>query len=349
MVLQYELSQEQKDKDKMKVCVLGSGSWGTALAQTLVDNNVNTIIWGKDELEVNDINQNHKISKYFGDEVHLNENVRATTDINCVADADIILLAVPSIAIESVCKMINPLLTKKVIVINVAKGFHPETHERLSIVIKRFMDEDKLQDVVSLIGPSHAEEVIIRLLTTVNAVCENEESAVLVQELFSNDVFRVYRNTDVIGAEIGVALKNVMAIASGCLFGINQGDNARAALMTRGLAEMSRFGIAQGGKPETYLGLTGVGDLIVTCTSQHSRNFQAGLQIGKDNSAERFLAENTKTVEGVRTAKVVYEEAQRQNIDMPITEEVYRVLYEGKKPSDAIRDLMSRDLKSEEV
>lgn len=333
----------------MKVCVLGSGSWGTALAQILVDNHVDTIIWGKDELEVKDINENHKISKYFGDEVVLNKDLVATTDVNCVCDADLVLLAVPSIAIESVCKMINPLLQKKVIVINVAKGFHPETHERLSVVIRRFMDEDKLQDVVSLIGPSHAEEVVVRLLTTVNAVCENDESAKIVQQLFSNDFFRVYRNTDVIGAEIGVALKNVMAIASGCLVGVNQGDNARAALMTRGLAEMSRFGIAQGAKPETYLGLTGVGDLIVTCTSHHSRNFQAGLQIGKDNSAEHFLAENAKTVEGVRTAKVVYEEAQRLHIDMPITDEVYRVLYEGKKPSDAIRDLMSRDLKSEEM
>ncbi|SJZ87789.1 NAD(P)H-dependent glycerol-3-phosphate dehydrogenase [Anaerorhabdus furcosa] len=332
----------------MKVCVLGSGSWGTALAQVLIDNHVDTIIWGKDENEVNDINLQHKNTKYFGDDVILNEKLIATTDINCVRDADLVLLAVPSIAIESVCKMINPLLEKQVIVINVAKGFHPETHERLSVVIKRFMDQSKLKDVVSLIGPSHAEEVIQRLLTTVNAVCENEESAILVQKLFSNDVFRVYRNTDVVGAEIGVALKNVMALASGVLSGLDQGDNARAALMTRGLAEMSRYGIAQGGRPETYLGLTGVGDLIVTCTSHHSRNFQAGYQIGKANSATDFLMNNHKTVEGVKAAKVVYEEAQKQGIEMPITEEVYKVLYEDKKPSEAIRDLMSRELKSEE-
>ncbi|MEG0177301.1 NAD(P)H-dependent glycerol-3-phosphate dehydrogenase [Anaerorhabdus sp.] len=333
----------------MKVCILGSGSWGTALAQILVDNNVDTIIWGKDESEVRDINEFHKNTKYFGDGVILSNKLNATTDINCVKDADIVLLAVPSIAIESVCKMINPLLEKQVIVINVAKGFHPETHERLSVVIKRFMDPSKLKDVVSLIGPSHAEEVVIGLLTTVNAVCENEDSAILVQKLFSNDVFRVYRNTDVIGAEIGVAVKNIMALASGVLSGLNQGDNARAALMTRGLAEMSRYGVAQGGKAETYLGLTGVGDLIVTCTSQHSRNFQAGFEIGKADSATEFLENNHKTVEGVRAAKVIYEEAKKQGIEMPITEEVYKVLYENKKPSTAISELMGRKLKSEEI
>lgn len=330
----------------MKVFILGSGSWGTALAQTLVDNQVDTIIWGKDEKEVQDINENHCNSKYFN-ELKISANVHATTDINCVRDADIVLLAIPTMAIESVCQSINPLLEKKVIVINVAKGFHPVTHERLSLVIKKSMDSTKLKDVVSLIGPSHAEEVIRRLLTSVNAVCENEESAMLVQNLFSNDYFRVYRSTDVVGAEIGVAIKNVMAIASGILSGLEQGDNARAALMTRGLAEISRYGVAQGGKPATYLGLTGVGDLIVTCTSVHSRNFQAGYQIGKENSAEAFWANNTKTVEGVKTAEVVYEESIRQNLSMPITEQVYLVLYKNKKPSDAIKELMGRELKPE--
>lgn len=330
----------------MKVCILGSGSWGTALAQTLIDNHVDTIIWGKDEKEVLDINENHKNSKYF-DDLKINEDVKATTDIRCVTDADICLLAVPTMAIESVCQMISPLLEKKVIVINVAKGFHPVTHERLSIVIKKAMNDDKLKDIVSLIGPSHAEEVIQRLLTSVNAVCENEESAILIQNLFSNDYFRVYRSTDVIGAEIGVAVKNVMAIASGILSGLNQGDNARAALMTRGLAEISRYGIAQGGRAETYLGLTGVGDLIVTCTSVHSRNFQAGYQIGKEDSSDTFWANNTKTVEGVKTAEVIYEESIKQGLSMPITEQVYQVLYKNKKPSDAIKALMGRDLKPE--
>ncbi len=330
----------------MKVCILGSGSWGTALGQVLTSNGVDVTIWGIDPEEVKDIQENHRNTKYFKD-VELDSNLKATGDIQCVADADVLLLAVPSKAIESICKQVSPVVKKKVLVINVAKGFHPDTHERLSVVIKNAMDSEKLKDVISLIGPSHAEEVVEGLLTSVNAVCENEESAILVQDLFSNDKFRVYRNTDVIGAEIGVALKNVLAIASGILSGLNQGDNARAALMTRGLAEMSRFGIAQGGKAETYLGLTGVGDLIVTCTSHHSRNFQAGYQIGKENSSEKFWEENTKTVEGAMAAKVVYEEAKKQGIDMPITTEVYRILYENKNPEQAIKELMTRDLKSE--
>ena len=217
----------------------------------------------------------------------------------------------------------------------------------MSEVIKKAVSKDKLKDVVSLIGPSHAEEVVIGLMTCVNAVCENDASAKVIQETFSNDAFRVSRNTDVIGAEIGVALKNVMAIASGILTGLGQGDNARAALMTRGLAEIARYGVAMGGKAETYLGLDGVGDLIVTCTSYHSRNFTAGLEIGKANSAEEFLKNNKRTVEGVRCAKVVYEEALKHGISMPITDQVYKVLFEGKKPSIALSELMSRELKAE--
>ncbi len=327
----------------MKVAILGSGSWGTALANVLVDNNVETLIWGISDNEINDINNNKKNQKYF--DVKLNENIKATNEIKNISDCDILLLAVPTNAIEDVCIQASKIVNKDVIVINVAKGFHPVTHERLSTVIEK--NFKKLKSVVSLIGPSHAEEVVVKLLTTVNAVSSDEESAKIVQELFSNSYFRVYTNTDVIGAEIGVAIKNVMAIASGILSGIGQGDNARAALMTRGLAEIARYGVFFGGKPETFLGLDGVGDLIVTCTSVHSRNFQAGLKIGKDNSALEFLKNNKYTVEGIKACKVVYEESIKNNIVMPITEQVYKILYEGKKPTDAVEDLMSRDLKSE--
>ncbi len=205
-----------------------------------------------------------------------------------------------------------------------------------------------LKDVVSLIGPSHAEEVVEGLLTVINAVCKNDESAKIVQETFSNSYFRVYRNTDVVGAEIGVALKNIIALASGVLSGLGQGDNARAALMTRGLAEIVRYGTHFGGNLETYLGLTGVGDLIVTCTSVHSRNFQAGYQIGKANDAKEFLKNNQKTVEGIRSAEIVYHVAKEKGISMPIVNEVYATLFENKKPSDAILDLMGRELKSED-
>ncbi len=330
----------------MKISVLGSGSWGTALAQTALDSGHQVVLWGKDQNEVRDINENHANSKYFPD-VKLNPLLKATGDLNEIRGSDVLLLAVPSLAIESVCESAAAVLERPAIVINVAKGFHPVTHERMSVVIRRCMPQEKLRDVVSLIGPSHAEEVVLRLLTSVNAVCENEAHAQLVQELFSNDYFRVYRNTDVIGAEIGVAVKNIMALASGILTGIGQGDNARAALMTRGLAEMARYGIAFGGRPETYLGLDGVGDLIVTCTSLHSRNFQAGLLIGQHDSAEIFWKTNTKTVEGVKTAQVVYEVAKEKGIPMPITEQVYAVLYEGKQPSLAAIELMARQLKSE--
>lgn len=329
----------------MKISILGSGSWGTALAQVLADNNANVLVWGLNIEEVNDINIYKKNSKYF--DTFLNENIKATTDFNEIEDSDIVLLAVPTSAIEDVCTKVNNIIKKKIIVINVAKGFHPTTHERISEVIKRVMDPNKLQAVVSLIGPSHAEEVILRLLTSVNAVSDNEEAAKLIQNIFSNNYFRVYTNYDVIGAEIGVAIKNIMAIASGILSGIGQGDNAKAALMTRGLAEMSRYAAYFGGKKETFLGLDGVGDLIVTCTSIHSRNFQAGFKIGKENDASNFMKNNKLTVEGIKACKVIYEEAKKHNISMPITEQVYKVLYEGKKPTDAIDILMSRELKEE--
>ena len=270
----------------MKIRILGTGSWGSALAQVLADNGHDVMMWGIDASEVNDIENNHHNSKYF--EAEINHDVHATEDISCVKDADVILIAVPVMALESVVKNIAPLLDHPVTFINVAKGFHPVTHERLSVVMEKIIPSSMRKAIVSLIGPSHAEEVILRMLTSVNAVSDNEEQAEMIQNLFSNNYFRVYRNTDVVGAEIGVALKNVMAIASGILEGIGQGDNARAALMTRGLAEMMRYGVAHGGKAETYLGLDGVGDLIVTCTSMHSRNFTAGLQIGKDGSAENF-------------------------------------------------------------
>lgn len=330
----------------MRVSVIGSGSWGTALAQVLADNNVDVNIYGQNESEVNDILLNHKNSRYFEDVV-INENIKATTNLNDIIYSDIILLAVPTGAVESVCENINKIINKKVIIINVAKGFHPVTHERMSEVIKRNIDEYKLKAVVSLIGPSHAEEVIIRLITVINAVSDNEEAATLVQELFSNNYFRVYRNYDVIGAEIGVAIKNIMAIASGMLTGIGQGDNARAALMTRGLAEMTRYAVYFGGKTETFLGLDGVGDLIVTCTSIHSRNYQAGYTIGKNNNAKEFMKTNKTTVEGIQACKVIHEEAIKHNISMPITEQVYKILYEYKDPKDAIESLMRRDLKEE--
>ncbi|HCT63158.1 MAG TPA: glycerol-3-phosphate dehydrogenase [Erysipelotrichaceae bacterium] len=332
----------------MKVAIIGSGSWGTALAQVLADNKQDVMVWGRNLDELVDIQVHHQNEKYFPG-IFIHESIQASMDIHALLDAEVFLLAIPSEAIEDVCVTLNDVLDHPVIIINVSKGFHPTTHQRLSVYIKEKIKPEILKDVVSLIGPSHAEEVIMRLPTTVNAVCENEESSIFIQELFSNSYFRVYRNTDVIGAEIGVAVKNIIALASGMIQGLGFGDNAKAALITRGLAEMTRYGVFYGAKPETFLGLTGVGDLVVTCMSVHSRNFQAGLTIGKNNSAKSFWENNTKTVEGVKAVKIVYEESIKHNIYMPITSAVYHIIYENQAPSDLAISLMQKELKSEEV
>lgn len=332
----------------MKVVVAGSGSWGCGLAQVLCDNHVDVMLYGNDPQEINDINENHRNSKYF-EHVELHPELKATTDLQVFQDADIVVFVVPTIAIESVCRQINPILTKKIIAVNASKGFHPVTNDRMSNVIRNSISKDHLSSVVSLVGPSHAEEVVIRMLTTISAVSLNQKDAETIQEIFSNEYLRVYRGDDEIGTETGVALKNAIAVASGVLYGLGYGDNTRAALITRGLAEMIRYGVAMGGKKETFMGLTGIGDLIVTCTSKHSRNFQAGYEIGTHNSAKYFWDNNTKTVEGVRTAKVVHDVAAQKGIDMPIINEIYKVLYEEKDPKESAKDLMLRDLKHEMI
>lgn len=330
----------------MKVVVIGSGSWGTGLAQVLCDNKVDVIMYGNCESEIKDINENHRNSKYF-ENVEIHPDLKATMDIDIVKEADIIVLSVPTIAVESVCRDIDKILDKKAIIVNTSKGFHPETFERMSTVIRKNVSDEHLSSVVSLIGPSHAEEVVIRMLTTICAVSLNEEDAKTVQALFSNDYLRIYTGVDEIGSEVGVAVKNAIAVASGVLYGLGYGDNTRAALITRGLMEMTRYGIAVGGQKETFMGLTGIGDLIVTCTSKHSRNFQAGYEIGKHNSAKYFWDNNTKTVEGIRTAKAVHETAMKMGIEMPIVNEIYQVLFMDKSPAESAKNLMMRELKSE--
>lgn len=328
----------------MKCAVIGTGSWGTALAQVLCDNQQDVILIGRESEEINDINLNHKNSKYFKD-ISINPNLKATADYAALKDVDVIVLSVPSIAIRSVCEQLQQYIFKPVILVNTAKGFDPQTQDRLSNVIRQCMPDELLKSVVSLIGPSHAEEVIIRMMTTISAVSLVEEDAMMIQKLFSNEYFRVYRGSDEVGSELGVAIKNTIALASGMLSGLGYGDNTRAALMTRGLKEMMRYGMAHGGKMETFMGLTGMGDLIVTCTSVHSRNFQAGYEIGKADSSKPFWEHNTKTVEGVRTTQVLYN--TKKDISMPIVDEIYKVLYEDKKPSESGRNLMLRELKPE--
>lgn len=332
----------------MKLAIIGSGAWGTALGQVLADNGHEPLIWGKNPAEVDDINQRHQNVKYLGEVVHVHAGVKASHDLETVLKGQkFIVLTVPSHAMRDVLNRIAPLLQRKVIVINGTKGFDPSTNKRMSELIRELIPSHLLRGIVSLIGPSHAEEVVVRHLTLVTATSKSKPLAQKVANLFSNKYFRVYIQRDEIGAEIGVGMKNAIAIASGIVEGLGLGDNARAALITRGLHEMVRFGTFFGGKTKTYLGLTGLGDLSVTCYSFHSRNFKAGLQIGKDDSAERFLKTNTMTVEGIRAAKTIYEMAKANNISIPIVEAVYRVLYEKRKPSDMVAEMMSRPLKAE--
>ena len=331
-----------------KVVVIGSGTWGTALAQVLADNNQDVLMYGNRQDQVDDINNNHKNTFYFGDEITLPEAIKATTNLKeALEDRDIILLSIPTAAYRSVLNEVVPLLKKPMVFINTAKGFDTEKDIRISELIRECVPEEYCKAIVSLIGPSHAEEVIVRDLTCICSVSLDHEVASEIAELFSNDYFRVYTNEDEVGSEIGVAMKNAIAIASGILEGLGFGDNARAALCTRGLAEIVRFGKHFGGKAGTYLGLTGLGDLIVTCYSFHSRNFTAGMQIGKDNGVEEFFRTNTKTVEGIRTIKVVYNMAQKEGIELPIIEALYRIVYEGFKPSEEIKVLMNRPIKGE--
>lgn len=331
----------------MKIFIIGSGSWGTALGQVCVDNNHEVLIYGRNPAIINEINNLHTNSKYFPN-VSLNNNLKATLDLNNIKDTDIIVLSVPSIAISDTCKEIQKYINKKTIIVNTAKGFEPNTNKRMSDAIREAFSIPNISSIVSLIGPSHAEEVVLRTLTTICAVSTNKEDAKTIQKVFSNEYFRVYTSSDEIGSEYGVAIKNSIALASGMLSGLGYGDNTKAALITRGLAEMIRFGTAMGANEKTFIGLTGVGDLIVTCTSVHSRNFEAGYQIGKADSSSIYWETNKKTVEGVRTTEVLYRLKNEMNIDMPIIDEIYKVLYEDKKPSDSAKDLMLRDLKAED-
>lgn len=332
----------------MKVCVLGTGTWATALAQLLCDNDNQVTMYGIEKEEVDDIELHHQNCKYFGPDILLPATLRATLDLEVAIDgAEMVVIGVPTHAVRSVLLEIKPYLKNKPYIVSVAKGFDPETGKRMSEVVREVLPSDIRQEVVSLIGPGHAEEVILRWLTCITSTSVDLKAAQKVQRVFSNDYFRVYTQTDEIGAEYGVALKNAIALASGMCEGIGLGDNARAALITRGLAEMVRFGTHFGGNLNTYLGLTGLGDLIVTCNSRHSRNFIAGEQIGKANSAVDFLKNNKKTVEGIRTAKVVYEMAKENDIDMPIIEAVYKILYEHALPKEVLSEMMKRGLKAE--
>ena len=332
----------------MKITILGSGSWGSALAQVLADNNHEVILYGNDQSQIDDINNFHQNKVFFGDDVYLNETIKATTNLaKALEGSEVIVISVPSSAVRSVLNEVKPLLSKKKYFVNTAKGIEKGSDLRMSEVINEVIPLSLRYPVVSIIGPSHAEEVILRQVTAVTATSSHNNSAEKIQHLFANEYFRVYTNDDEIGAELAVAMKNSIAIASGTLAGLGYGDNARAALITRGLHEMSKFGVILGAKQSTFLGLTGLGDLVVTCNSKHSRNFRAGYAIGKADDASEFLKANKTTVEGIYATEVIKEIADKLDVELPIIAAVYEVLFNNAKPSELINQLMTRPLKDE--
>ncbi|PEJ53759.1 MULTISPECIES: NAD(P)H-dependent glycerol-3-phosphate dehydrogenase [unclassified Bacillus (in: firmicutes)] len=325
-----------------KISVLGAGSWGTALAMVLSDNGHSVTLWGNNANQINEINDDHTNKKYLP-EIELPQSLKATVNLNeAINGAKYILLVVPTKAIREVCQKLNNELTEEVTIIHASKGIEPDTSKRVSEMISEEINPKLLKSVVVLSGPSHAEEVALRHPTTVTSASENMDEAEYVQDLFSNGYFRVYTNEDVIGVEIGGALKNIIALAAGITDGLGYGDNAKAALMTRGLAEIIRLGKTMGANTQTFAGLTGMGDLIVTCTSVHSRNWRAGNLLGKGQSLEEVLDNMGMIVEGVRTTKAAYQLAKQANVEMPIVNELYAVLFENKNPKLAVDALMSR-------
>lgn len=326
-----------------KVAFLGGGSFGIALAILLANKGNEVNIYAREDLVVNDINNNRRNDKYIKG-LCIPENVIAFTNIDeATKDADYIVLAVPSHVIRSVSSTLQGKIKEDVPVISIAKGIEQGTNLRLSQVI----EEELPNPVVILSGPSHAEEVAFGIPTTVVTTSRNMECAKDVQDLFMTKDFRVYTNEDLVGVEVGGAVKNIIALAAGVCDGIGYGDNSKAALMTRGMAEIVRIGMKLGGKPETFLGLTGMGDLIVTCTSEHSRNRRAGFLLGSGKTAKEAIQEVGMVVEGIKACKAFYELKEQLGVEMPITDVSYRVLFEGKDPKKAVIDLMEREKKAE--
>lgn len=326
-----------------KILVLGPGSWGTALSQVLNDNGHDVRIWGNNPQQISEINTKHTNTLYFKDVV-LDSKIVGYDDLAlALADVDAILFVVPTSVTRLVAKQVAQLLDHKVVVMHASKGLEQGTHERISTILEEEIPQELRSEIVVVSGPSHAEETIVRDLTLITAASKRLEDAKYVQTLFSNDYFRLYTNDDVIGVETAAALKNVIAVGAGALHGLGFGDNAKAAIITRGLAEITRLGVAMGANPMTYIGLSGVGDLIVTGTSIHSRNWRAGDALGRGEKIADIEANMGMVIEGVSTTKVAYELAQMLKIDMPIVNAIYHVIYEGAEIKDSIIQLMRRE------
>lgn len=324
------------------VAVIGAGSWATALAILLAKKGLQVSMWARDEAQVAELNQNRENRRYLPD-IKFPVNLSVSADLEqVVRSAEGVVLGVPSHAVRSVAKQLKPYLGEQQIVVNTAKGLEEGSMLRMSEVLTQELPQGFGDRLVVLSGPSHAEEVARDIPTTIVVSANSKQVALLAQDLFMSSTFRVYTNRDIIGVELGGALKNVIALCCGVSDGLGFGDNTKAALMTRGLAEITRLGKLMGAEPMTFLGLAGVGDLIVTCTSMHSRNRRAGIEIGKGRTPQEAMDSVQMVVEGVRTTKVAWELARQYNVPMPITEQAFKVLFTGKDPRDAVSKLMLR-------
>lgn len=332
---------------KQTIAILGPGSWGTALAQVLNDNGHTVRIWGNIPEQIDEINEQHTNTRYFKDIV-LDENIKGYKDLAETLDGvDAVLFVVPTKVTRLVAKQVAQALKHKVVVMHASKGLEPDSHKRLSEVLEEEIPADLRSEIVVVSGPSHAEETIVRDLTLISAASKDLETAGYVQNLFSNHYFRLYTNNDVIGVETAGALKNIIAVGAGALHGLGFGDNAKAAIIARGLTEITRLGVAMGANPLTYSGLSGVGDLIVTGTSVHSRNWRAGDLLGKGEKLEDIEANMGMVIEGISTTKAAYELAQELGVYMPITQAIYSVIYQGASIQDAIKEIMSGEFRQE--
>ena len=328
----------------MKISVLGAGSWGTALAVLLCKNGHEVTLWSIDQREVAMIDEKREqIEKLPG--VRIPDCIAVSNDLEIsMQGKELLILAVPSIFVRSTAKMMQPYIEPGQIVVNVAKGIEEETLMNMTDVIE---DEIPQVKVAVLSGPSHAEEVGRGIPTTVVVGAKDKETAECVQDAFMSAMFRVYTSPDMVGIELGAALKNVIALAAGIIDGLGYGDNTKAALITRGIAEITRLGMAMGGRAETFSGLSGIGDLIVTCTSTHSRNHNAGYLIGQGKSYQEAMDEVKMVVEGVYSAKAALKLAQKYGVEVPITEQVNHVLFDGVPAKEAVLSLLVRNRKSE--
>lgn len=329
-----------------KVVVLGAGSWGTALAIVLADNGHDVGLWAHRKEHVDEINETHRNKKYL--DVDIPKSIKAYHDMReATENVDAVIVCVPTKAIRQVCSQLKEFISAEVQIIHATKGIEPGTLKRVSEMIHEEMPAYPYEQIVVLSGPSHAEEVGLRHPTTVSVSAVNLDSAQKAQDLFNSENFRVYTSNDILGIEVGGALKNIIALGAGISDGLGYGDNAKAALITRGLAEIARLGTSLGANPLSFLGLSGVGDLIVTCTSVHSRNWRAGNLLGKGNNLDQVLDEMGMVVEGVRTVQAAYQFSKEQGVEMPITQGIYQVLFEDKHPKDVVDELMSRNKRQE--